>query len=744
MRRRKLLIGLGALSAGGSAAFGTEAFTSAQAERNVDVSVAGDSSSFIAIQPLSSSNANTYVDTESDNTVELELDGDLGNGEGVAQDAITQFEDLFRVVNQGSQPTFVYFDDDSDAVTFRVTRSTDTETTGSNGQSLEGSSNSVELDVGEQVVVGLTVDTLNNDVSQGTLLDSVTLRAESKGSSNAPTQSIDQPQYVVDSNAFGDSDNDADSNKENIFPTISEAVSEAESGAVIGVRNAQDITSRITIDKPLTISGFESKPSIDVTASLSNDEAIAVESDDVTIQNLELSYDDLGRTDDTHLISGIGRSGITIRGLDITSNASYDTNAIDIRGVDLEIVNNTVTDAGIQVQHGSASSSGGSVTISGNSVTESAGGGGGILGEGITAFTLNSVGISNFSYTIEDNLVRDAGTPAIKLTDLGSNETPADVNGESNKQDQIEALLRDNDVFSARIDGSNGAQVTSGSTFSTIQSAVDNAAAGGQGDGVALVESGAFTESVTIDSDVSLRGPNAGTPGQDSARGEEATIIAPSGPAVDLAGDKAEIDGIRVEGADVSGVVNVPTTGGTVRIKNSIVRASDSASGFINGIEVVKGNGTPTDAVIEGNDIEIDASGTAGAAINVLSSNSTDHNSITVRNNELRGDIGGYRDIDSLTVENNLIAPNGDAAPGSAMDVSGVDGATFTDNTFRGDVGDFAYDDDSNSTGNANTAAATASSVLNNNDGNSGNTFEPAAETATVSDGDDVIKFTSN
>jgi hypothetical protein len=504
MRRRKLLIGIGATAAGGSAAFGTEAFTSVQAERNVDVAVAGDQSSFIAIQPLDSANAGKYVNRESDNTVELELDGDnSGSGEGVTQDAITQLEDLFRVVNQGSQPTFVYFNDNSDAVTFRVTRSSSTETNGSSGQSLEGSSNSVELDVGEQVVVGLTVDTLNNDVD-GTLLDSVTLRAESEGSSNAPTNSIVQPQYVVDSDAFGDSDNDADSNEENIFPSISDAVSEAESGAVIGVRNAQDITDRITIDKPLTLSGFEGKPSIDVTATLSNDEAIAVESDGVTIQNLDLSYNDLGRTDDTHLISGIGRSGITVRGLDIKSNATYDTNAIDIRGVDLEIVNNTVTDAGIQVQHGSASSDGGSVTISGNSVTESSGSSGGILGEGITAFTLSSVGISNFSYTIEDNLVRDAGTPAIKLTDLGSNETPADVNGAGNKQDQIEALLRDNDVFSARIDGSNGAQVTSGSTFSTIQSAVDNAEAGGQGDGVALVESGEYTESVSIESDVSL------------------------------------------------------------------------------------------------------------------------------------------------------------------------------------------------------------------------------------------------
>ena len=91
MRRRKLLISIGALGAGGTAAFGTEAFTSVEAERNVDVEIAGDQSAFVAIQPLESDNAEEYVNTESDQTVELNLDGDnTGPGEGVNQDAITQ------------------------------------------------------------------------------------------------------------------------------------------------------------------------------------------------------------------------------------------------------------------------------------------------------------------------------------------------------------------------------------------------------------------------------------------------------------------------------------------------------------------------------------------------------------------------------------------------------------------------------------------------------------------------------
>jgi len=208
MRRRKLLISIGALGAGGTAAFGTEAFTSVEAERSVDVEIAGDSSAFLAIEPLSGNNANQYVSTEDDDTVALDFDGDdETSGSGVNQDAVTQVEDLFKIINQGTQPTSVFFEDDSDAVTFRVTQSTDTSTKGPSGESLEGADNSVELETGEQVAVGITVDTLNNDVS-GSLVDDVTIRAEAGAS--APEQNIPEPQFVVTEspdgspNQFGD------------------------------------------------------------------------------------------------------------------------------------------------------------------------------------------------------------------------------------------------------------------------------------------------------------------------------------------------------------------------------------------------------------------------------------------------------------------------------------------------------------------------------------------------------------
>jgi hypothetical protein len=241
--------------------------------------------------------------------------------------------------------------------------------------------------------------------------------------------------------------------------------------------------------------------------------------------------------------------------------------------------------------------------------------------------------------------------------------------------------------------------------------------------------------------EATLRGPNAGTPGQDSARGEEATITAPSGQrAIDLKADQAEVNGLRVEGSKGNGGSVIKATqsglGNEVTVKNSVIRASDDASGFDNGIEVVSGSSkdAPVNALIEDNDINIDT-GTAGAAVNVLKGGSNNNRAVTVRNNRLGGDIGGYRQIDDLTIENNEILPAG-TTDDTALDVEvSASNATISNNTFSGNAGDVALDDDEGS--------LNRDTLINNN------TFEPGAEKATADrsrtdeDGDNVIKFSN-
>ena len=558
MRRRKLLIGLGALSAGGSAAFGTEAFTSAQAERNVDVAVAGDRSSFIAIQPLSSDNAGKYVDTESDETVELELDGDNGGpGEGVANDAITQIEDLFRVVNQGSQEVSVYFEDDSDAVTFRVTRSTGTSTTGSNGQSLEGADNSVELAVGEQVVVGMTVDTLNNDVS-GQLLDSAVLYADANAS--APQQSIPEPQYVVDPTAAGSGGSQPD--QDNTHATIASALQAANSdgqsgaGAVIGIRGdagSSPLTPSSPIDIDLddvTITGFEGTPTIQTPRSLGgSDNFIEVTGSGVTVRNLEI-------TDDLSARGNEGGSNLVVNGDD----ATVDGVTIDIAdgpignptlavagGANPTVTNTEVLGGPITVYGGS-----GSVTLTGNYVD-------GAKDEGIWSTVSADLTVENNRVDNHDS--NDNGSTEIKLlnpTTVNGESTSVDDNGNNtNATAQIRSLLTENDVSRARVDSEFGTRVTEdslGSQFDTFQNAVDPTLSNTPNKLVdlttklALLEDGTYevTDRTEIGTDdFSLEG-RSGTPTV-LHKGGSRTSGGTNDGNIEVTGEDATIENLRVE-----------------------------------------------------------------------------------------------------------------------------------------------------------------------------------------------------
>jgi hypothetical protein len=103
MKRRSLLAALGALSAGGAVVSGTGAFTSVSAERDVAVEVAADANAFLALRgigpnaPYTETNSGMLgIDLTSDNATSA-------GGQGVNADAVTVFEGLFEVRNQGTQ-----------------------------------------------------------------------------------------------------------------------------------------------------------------------------------------------------------------------------------------------------------------------------------------------------------------------------------------------------------------------------------------------------------------------------------------------------------------------------------------------------------------------------------------------------------------------------------------------------------------------------------------------------------------
>jgi hypothetical protein len=104
MNRRTLLSALGTIGAGGAVVTGTGAFTSVEANRDLTVSVADDANALLALEPVGP-NA-PYADTGSgqlDIDITGSNDSGIAGGEGVNPNAITVFEDMFEVRNQGTQ-----------------------------------------------------------------------------------------------------------------------------------------------------------------------------------------------------------------------------------------------------------------------------------------------------------------------------------------------------------------------------------------------------------------------------------------------------------------------------------------------------------------------------------------------------------------------------------------------------------------------------------------------------------------
>ncbi|RLM54013.1 hypothetical protein DVK02_11340 [Halobellus sp. Atlit-31R] len=169
MQRRKLLIGMASLAAGGAATVGTGALSSVQAQRKINGTIVGDEKAYLEINGYDTSENSFAVET-SGNELSLNFgrDGDydkfndsntVGNdeAEGLNPDAISSFDRVFRIQNDGTEPLHVYIEDSLEDVSWYGTRAdgesypNDGEPTldqvnlGAGGNSIEGRSNAVTL-----------------------------------------------------------------------------------------------------------------------------------------------------------------------------------------------------------------------------------------------------------------------------------------------------------------------------------------------------------------------------------------------------------------------------------------------------------------------------------------------------------------------------------------------------------------------------------------------------------------------
>ncbi len=116
MERRKFVIGLGSLAAGGAAATGTGAFTSATAERTVSIARVGDESAYLGLTAGDSAGVSSYVSGSNGGELNIDLTGN-GEGSGVNMGAVTTIgesdngeydtEYAFKITNQGTQKLFI-------------------------------------------------------------------------------------------------------------------------------------------------------------------------------------------------------------------------------------------------------------------------------------------------------------------------------------------------------------------------------------------------------------------------------------------------------------------------------------------------------------------------------------------------------------------------------------------------------------------------------------------------------------
>lgn len=160
--------------AGGGALVATGAFTTVEAQRTVNVETAGDAEAFLAMTPA----RGDYVE-QTNGTIEINLDSTVGDADGLNQNAISIFDDIVEIENQGTQAiTSLEFEfgvtgsvDDSahenalgiraDGQNFADGSPTTGDITGD--ITIEGG-DSDELDVGESLEFGLRVDLINHGI----------------------------------------------------------------------------------------------------------------------------------------------------------------------------------------------------------------------------------------------------------------------------------------------------------------------------------------------------------------------------------------------------------------------------------------------------------------------------------------------------------------------------------------------------------------------------------------------------
>lgn len=239
MQRRKFVLGLGSLTAGGAAAVGSGAFTTAEATRDVAVEVADDSTGYLALQASGGPNGK-FASQASDGTIGLNFSGSGNGGSGVGTNSVYNFDNVFTITNQGTQTIYVWVNfsgstfDDSSVYLYP---------NGSRDTKLNDGNNSVlTLSPGEGADIGVHVDT-ESITSDGS--PTMTMRADVDKPDASGSVGLSGDQRLVVSNTPDQGD----------YSSIQEAINAAD-GTTIYVEPGR-YEEDLTISKDITLVGAQ-------------------------------------------------------------------------------------------------------------------------------------------------------------------------------------------------------------------------------------------------------------------------------------------------------------------------------------------------------------------------------------------------------------------------------------------------------------------------------------------------------
>ncbi|QSG10419.1 PemB family protein [Halapricum desulfuricans] len=300
-KRRKFLLGMGSLAAGGAAAIGSGAFTNVEASRSMDVAVAGDESAYLSLAPTGSPNSQDYVSV-SNGQIQLNLGETDNNGSGFNKDAVTEIDNLLQVANQGTQTIYFWVTlsggNDFDDGNLYFYPNGDADDALNNGDGTSDGDSVLGLTPGESATIGLQANL--GDISD-TSVENLTATFHASASRGA----ADASDPVDDSGgSFSIVANDGSGD----FTNLQTAINNAQ-GSTIAVKDTGTpytvSNPKLEIDKQgLEIRGLRGKPTVeykggypDSSGPFPNEPAISISAADVTLESLRFE------------IFGVGSSG---------------------------------------------------------------------------------------------------------------------------------------------------------------------------------------------------------------------------------------------------------------------------------------------------------------------------------------------------------------------------------------------------------------------------------------------------